>query len=123
MDDDKDSALLRLTLGTPGGTVNISAGTGITVSTNPATQTLTLTATGDSCAAHAETHATVADPITPEDIGAAGRGLSFIRIYANASPTTRGIQMRKLLQQWGAAGAGSGLDADKLRVSYLQRCK
>lgn len=120
-DDDKHSGIAKINnLGTPGGTVNISAGTGITVSTNPATQTLTLTATGETvAAAHAETHATGgADPITPADIGAATAGdvASFIGAHTG-SPSAhhaRYTDAEAIAAVWGAAGSGSGLDADKL---------
>ena len=56
----KHSGIAKINnLGTPGGTVNISAGTGITVSTNPATQTLQITATGSySCRTTLPAHAT-----------------------------------------------------------------
>ena len=118
----KHSGIAKINnLGTPGGTVNISAGTGITVSTNPATQTLTLTATGETvAAAHAATHATGgADPITPQDIGAATAGDvgAFISAHtANASAHhARYTNAEAIAAVWGAAGAGSGLDADKLR--------
>jgi len=118
----KHSGIAKINnLGTPGGTVNISAGTGITVSTNPATQTLTLTATGETvAAAHAATHATGgADPITPEDIGAATAedvGAFISAHTANASAHhARYTDAEAIAAVWGAAGAGSGLDADKLR--------
>ena len=118
----KHSGIAKINnLGTPGGTVNISAGTGITVSTNPATQTLTLTATGETvAAAHAATHATGgADPITPQDIGAATTGDvgAFISAHtANASAHhARYTNAEAIAAVWGAAGAGSGLDADFLR--------
>ena len=120
-DDDKHSGIAKINgLGTPGGAVTIAQGTGITVSTNPATQTLTLTATGEMvAAAHAETHATGgADPITPADIGAATAGdvASFIGAHTG-SPSAhheRYTDEEAIAAVWGAAGAASGLDADKL---------
>lgn len=118
----KHSGIAKINnLGTPGGTVNISAGTGITVSTNPATQTLTLTATGETvAAAHAATHATGgADPITPEDIGAATEEDVGAFISAHTADESahheRYTDAEAIAAVWGAAGAGSGLDADKLR--------
>jgi hypothetical protein len=120
-DDDKHSGIAKINgLGTPGGAVTIAQGTGITVSTNPATQTLTLTATGEMvAAAHAETHATGgADPITPADIGAATAGdvASFIGAHTG-SPSAHHVRYtdeEAIAAVWGAAGAASGLDADKL---------
>ena len=108
-------------LGTPGGTVNVSAGTGITVSTNPATQTLKITATGQATPAdHASAHATGgSDPIAPADIGAATAQdvADFIGAHTG-SPSAhheRYTDAEAIAAVWGAAGSGSDLDADKLR--------
>jgi hypothetical protein len=107
-------------LGTPGGTVNVSAGTGITVSTNPATQTLQITATGQATPAdHASAHATGgSDPIAPADIGAATAQdvADFIGAHTGnpSAHHARYTDAEAIAAVWGAAGAGSGLDADKL---------
>ena len=118
----KHSGIAKINnLGTPGGTVNISAGTGITVSTNTATQTLQITATGQATPAdHASAHATGgSDPIAPADIGAATAqdvGAFISAHTANASAHhARYTDAEAIAAVWGAAGAGSGLDADKLR--------
>lgn len=120
-DDDKHSGIAKINdLGTPGGAVTIAQGTGITVSTNPATQTLTLTATGEMvAAAHAETHATGgADPVTPADIGAATEDdvADFINTHTvdASAHHVRYTDEEAIAAVWGAAGAASGLDADKL---------
>lgn len=108
-------------LGTPGGTVNVSAGTGITVSTNTATQTLQITATGQATPAdHASAHATGgSDPIAPADIGAATAQdvADFIGAHTGnpSAHHERYTDAEAIAAVWGAAGSGSGLDADKLR--------
>ena len=108
-------------LGTPGGTVNVSAGTGITVSTNTATQTLQITATGQATPAdHASAHATGgSDPIAPADIGAATAQdvADFIGAHTGnpSAHHARYTNAEAIAAVWGAAGSGSDLDADKLR--------
>jgi hypothetical protein len=107
-------------LGTPGGTVNVSAGTGITVSTNTATQTLQITATGQATPAdHASAHATGgSDPIAPADIGAATAQdvADFIGAHTGnpSAHHERYTDAEAIAAVWGAAGSGSELDADKL---------
>ncbi|MBC9783553.1 hypothetical protein H1S01_03375 [Heliobacterium chlorum] len=56
----------------PGGNINVQGGTGITISVNQQTKTITITATGDATPGpHASTHATGGtDELTPADIGA-----------------------------------------------------
>jgi len=118
----KHSGIAKINnLGKPGGTVNISAGTGITVSTNTATQTLQITATGHATPAdHASAHATGgSDPIAPADIGAATAQdvADFIGAHTGnpSAHHARYTDAEAIAAVWGAAGAGSGLDADKLR--------
>ena len=120
-DDDKHSGIAKINdLGTPGGTVNVSAGTGITVSTNTATQTLQITATGQATPAdHASAHATGgSDPIAPADIGAATAQdvADFIGAHTGnpSAHHERYTDAEAIAAVWGAAGAASGLDADKL---------